>query len=424
MISYKDNQGVIHEEKYSNDDLKINLSFKNITQILNISGLQSLEELRLDNNQITEITCLDGLTNLRTLWLFYNQITEIKGLDKLCKLQDLRLFNNNIKDIKGLNYLTELQYLWIDNNQITEIKELEKLTRLKYLFLSQNKITKITGLDKLTRLEIVWLSSNKITHIEGLDSLINLQSLMLHNNEIKEIKGIYELTNLKDLSLNKNKITSVPYRIMNLRNLTYLSLDFCVSTIIERFLDRNQIKDNKTIYDDSQNVHDSNIARTIKQSIYNIIDETKKINIDLIMKEILNDKILNEITKRQFVEYCRDKTVHSNFNLTFEEVLCSVWNIISEHKEQDEIKRILNEEMKDSICKCFTGRLSRLVNCLNGFDSRVSIKINDKQQILNVIIKIRNKYDDIDKQKKEVIKELTDRGYDESTINEYIFYLE
>jgi hypothetical protein len=122
------------------------------------------------------------------------------------------------------------------------------------------------------------------------------------------------------------------------------------------------------------------------------------------------------------IEYCQDKTVNSLLNLTFEEVLCSVWKIISEHKEGSEIKKILNDEMKDSIC--FTCRYSRLDNCINGFDSRVSIKISDKQEIFNVIIQIRNKYNSVDKQKEEVTRELLVRGFNKDIIDEYIIYLE
>jgi len=69
-------------------------------------------------------------------------------------------------------------------------------------------------------------------------------------------------------------------------------------------------------------------------------------------------------------------------------------------------------------------RPCQIINCLNGFDERVSIKINEKEQILNIIIGVRNKYDDIEKQKEEVIKELTERGFDKNIINEYIVYLE
>jgi hypothetical protein len=232
------------------------------------------------------------------------------------------------------------------------------------------------------------------------------------------------LTNLQGLRLEKNKITEIPYSIMNLRNLIGLIADCDIHPIIQRVLNRNRIKTNKTIYDNSQNVHDSNIVKSVKQSIYNIICESKDVSIESVLKEIIEDKVLNKKTKSQLIEYCLDKTVHSLLNLTFEEVLCSVWEIITKHKECDEIKKILNIEMEDSICKCFTGRLSRLINCLNGFDNRVSIKINDKEQILGIIINIRNKYYNVEKQKEEIMKELIERGFDQNTINEYIIYLE
>ncbi len=34
--------------------------------------------------------------------------------------------------------------------------------------------------------------------------------------------------------------------------------------------------------------------------------------------------------------------------------------------------------------------MSRLINCLNGFDDLVTIQISDKEQIGNIIIAIRN----------------------------------
>jgi hypothetical protein len=358
MITYKDSKGKIREKKYDSDVDEINLYKKNIYQILNISGLNNLQKLWLNNNKITEINGLDSLTNLQYLNLNDNKITEIKGLDGLIRLQEL----------------------WLSNNQITEIK----------------------GLNGLASLQDLWLGGNKITEINGLNGLINL---------------IY-------LDLCNNKITEVPFTIMNFKNLNSLHIDIVIHPIIQRFLDRNRVKTNKTIYDDSQNVHNSNIVKSVEQSIYNIINESKDISIESVLKEIVDDKVLSEKTKSQLVEYCLDKTIHSLLNLTFDEVLCSVWKIIIEHKECNEIKKILNEEMKDSICKCFTGRLSRLVNCLNGFDNRVSIKINDKEQILNIIIRVRNTYKDVEKQKEVAMKELLERGFDKGTIDEYLIYLE
>ena len=37
--------------------------------------------------------------------------------------------------------------------------------------------------------------------------------------------------------------------------------------------------------------------------------------------------------------------------------------------------------MLDSECKCFTGRITRLINCQNGFSDLVKINISDNQQI-------------------------------------------
>ncbi len=67
-------------------------------------------------------------------------------------------------------------------------------------------------------------------------------------------------------------------------------------------------------------------------------------------------------------------------------MLQSAWIVIKNHKDSEEIKKILNTEMSDSICKCFTGRLSRLINTLNGFDERVIIKISDNDSIGNIIV--------------------------------------
>ena len=90
-----------------------------------------------------------------------------------------------------------------------------------------------------------------------------------------------------------------------------------------------------------------------------------------------------------------------------------------------EILEILNEEMKDSLCKCFTGRLSRLVNCLNGFDSRVCVKISENDAISNIIILMKQKYpEDIEMQKSESRKALIERDYSDDVINEWLNYLD
>ena len=57
-----------------------------------------------------------------------------------------------------------------------------------------------------------------------------------------------------------------------------------------------------------------------------------------------------------------------------------------QNKNTKEILAIMNTEMNDADCKCFTGKMSRLINCLNGYDNRVSITMAENDQIGNIII--------------------------------------
>jgi hypothetical protein len=89
----------------------------------------------------------------------------------------------------------------------------------------------------------------------------------------------------------------------------------------------------------------------------------------------------------------------------------------------------LNQEMIDSIDKCFVGRISRLINCLNGFDPRVIIEIDIKEQISNIIGLIQMKLENnneytIEKHQDLVIEALRERNIDEETIKLWISYIE
>jgi len=84
--------------------------------------------------------------------------------------------------------------------------------------------------------------------------------------------------------------------------------------------------------------------------------------------------------------------------------------------------------MNDSECKCFTGRIYRLINCLNGFTDLVNINISDNQQIGNIIVIIKEKLElennySIEKHKELVEIELLERNYNKEIINEWINYI-
>ena len=82
--------------------------------------------------------------------------------------------------------------------------------------------------------------------------------------------------------------------------------------------------------------------------------------------------------------------------------------------------------MSDSLCMCYTGRLSRLVNCLHGFYDDVKVNISDAEEISNIILAIinNNKTSTIEEIKKLANKELLERGCDKDTIEPWIENIE
>ena len=146
--------------------------------------------------------------------------------------------------------------------------------------------------------------------------------------------------------------------------------------------------------------------------------------IDVDKSELLNDPILTHQTKQLLLEYMSHSEEDSLLLLTFSELFSIVWQIIQKHPNASTIKKILNQEMNDSICKCFTGRMNRLVNVLNGFDERVVIKIADSDAIANVIIMLQKKYTNIMELKEAVHKELIGRGYEDAFIKDWIDFIE
>jgi hypothetical protein len=87
---------------------------------------------------------------------------------------------------------------------------------------------------------------------------------------------------------------------------------------------------------------------------------------------------------------------------------------------KEEIIKILNIEMLDAECKCFTGRITRLINCLNHFDNNIKIEISDNEQMSNISSLLYEKYPDEIDYKRELRKEFLERGYTEQDIQDWI----
>ncbi len=400
----------------------LDLRWNKITEIKGLDNLVNLQYLNLSNNKITKIKKFKNLVNLQHLDLSFNKITEIKGLDNLVNLQKLHLYDNKITEIKGLDNLVNLKELDLCNNKISEIKGFDNLVNLQQLYLNYNNIIEIKGLDNLVNLQQLYLSFNKITEIKGLDVLVDLQQLYLSKNKITEIKGLDNLVNLQELYLYDNQIKELP---LNLCNFRYISSFYYYDNPIEyiplavqRWIDKN--KNNNNIYNDKQNVHNHTIQSSFRNSLTNLLKDKLTIDLETVKNEIISSDILTEQSKREILNYCDDPTEHSTYLITYSDLLIYVWSRI---RNKDEILKILNQEITDGLCMCFTGRMTRLLNVLVGFYDDIELQISDSEQITNIIISLKNKISDENQLKGAVKKELIERHYSEAIINEWLEYI-
>jgi hypothetical protein len=111
----------------------------------------------------------------------------------------------------------------------------------------------------------------------------------------------------------------------------------------------------------------------------NLLNDKFSIEKEGLTKEIINNPLINK--KDILLTYLEDPEAHSTLYCTFYDLFMKVYGriVISEHK--DELWKRLNEEMDEAECKCFTGRLSRLVNVLNGYYHDITINISENEQI-------------------------------------------
>jgi len=448
--------------KMVNKDIKhLELSYNKLTHFpVEIGQLTRLTTLYLHHNKLTQVSVEIGqLTQLTILYLDYNklinlpveigQLTQLITLNlsnnkltllsveigQLTQLTTLYLYKNNLTNLPvEIGQLTQLTTLYLQNNKLTHLPvEIGQLTQLTKLDLSTNNLTQLpVEIGQLKQLNILYLYNNKLTHLPAeIGQLTQLTTLYLYKNNLTNLPvEIGQLTHLTTLYLHYNNLTHLPVEIGLLTQLTnlYLSnniIENLLNPIIQRVIQLIANRNNgNTIYTDTQNVHSSSIQQSIRDSINNLMNAYI---VDYPLT-YLDWSELNQKTKEIITEYIDCNDIHSMLNITFKELFTAV--VIEMDKLsmelQIEIQKRLNEEMQESECKCFTGRISRLVNCLSGYSNKVRIQISENEEINNIISVIMNKrgLKTIEILKEEVRVALTERGYADEKIAEWLEYVE
>jgi predicted house-cleaning noncanonical NTP pyrophosphatase (MazG superfamily) len=150
----------------------------------------------------------------------------------------------------------------------------------------------------------------------------------------------------------------------------------------------------KTVYNDSQNVHNTTINQSvirIAKNLYSKYGKQFHNKEDVFMENIKNILIQTfpedlEIILES-IEYLRENFATFGINITLQQVFICLWLWISEDKYKEQLQVRLLEELKEMKGQCTTGHLARLINVIQGFteDEKLLIKISNTDQINSVV---------------------------------------
>ena len=147
------------------DVTDIDISYRRLTKLPDLSRFENLNKLNCSNNQLTSLAPLN--VNLKELNCSYNKLTSLPPLN--CNLLLLKCFHNQLTSLPPLN--VNLEFLNCFNNQLTSLPPLNY--SLKYLFCSNNQLTSLPPLN--FNLVLLYCDSNQLTALPPLnDKLINL----------------------------------------------------------------------------------------------------------------------------------------------------------------------------------------------------------------------------------------------------------
>ena len=152
-----------------------------------------------------------------------------------------------------------------------------------------------------------------------------------------------------------------------------------------------------TVYDDSQNVHDTAVNEAIKESLLNLSKDPEvrgntvyKVSDDI--TDMINKLDTHRTTQKQrsrakaaLARFIEDPAVFTEKRIKLGLVLVLVWNRICRHRESSEMHIRLVQELAEAFNTCASGHLSRIVSVLVGYCRDIKQFAGFETQLVNNI---------------------------------------
>jgi hypothetical protein len=151
-----------------------------------------------------------------------------------------------------------------------------------------------------------------------------------------------------------------------------------------------------TTYDNKQNVHLSSVQDNMRIALDKIFNMTLNsyMSFASIVIVLKNERKLNKTTIEFFDKVCEKDLYHSGYNIGYKRLFEQVYAIIINSSFKEDLLKIFIDEVEDTAdtATCLTGKMTRLVNVLNGFVLDINVGISKTEELSNSIIVLRNKY--------------------------------
>jgi hypothetical protein len=377
--------------------------------------LPNCEIFAISNNCVKSLSLnlCDSLTKCIEFMIHFNLIEKLPDCINLKMCQNFNISYNFLKILPREVILPECKNFDIQKNLISELP-LNLYLPLCETFAAQNNyISQIPKNLDLPMCRLINFFSNRINLISNNIKLDRVESIILAHNRLREL----------------------PDFLLKFNTLTYIDIEgnnnLWISPQIKRYIDiRHKLVEREIpFWETENNVHDSAVQECVRESIKNIMNRRDIIHYDIETLEniiIKNDRIMQD-NKDILIEYIKDKTIHSTLYVTFSDILNSVFQIIDKDfnlETQNEIYKSLNLEIKDSLEMCFIGRITRLINSLNGYSNLIKIELNSADSVAMLVWQIKKELElvqeyNIEKHRNILINRMTEMGYDKKTIDEW-----
>ena len=174
----------------------VDLSNTKITALGPISNITFLEHLDVSNTPTADIQFIKYADKLKRLNISATKISDIALLTNLKSLQSLEALQTPIMSFAVLNEFDSLERLIIPNSGFNNGENIQELKKLKELDVSQNYLINFSALKNLTALRYLNLSE---TNLDDLTPFIGFEELEVVDLTMTPLTDISPLSGKKSL---------------------------------------------------------------------------------------------------------------------------------------------------------------------------------------------------------------------------------